>query len=302
MSEPIRPEWLLLGAGGQVGRELCRALQPLGQGVALTRAECDLSVPGAAEEMIARYEPGMVVNAAAYTAVDRAEEEPALARRINAEAVAEIAQACARHDMPLVHYSTDYVFDGSGEAPFAEHDATGPLGEYGRSKLAGEQAIADAGGRSLVLRTSWVYAAHGRNFVRTMLRLAAERDHLRIIDDQVGAPTWAATIADVTALALFEWRRQAWDAQLSGVYHLSASDSVSWCGFAQAIFEEAANLGLLEATALPSVEAIPSSAYPQPARRPLNSRLSTQRLQTAFGLATPHWREALRVCLTSMRA
>lgn len=294
-------KWLVLGASGQVGRELRRALQPLGSGVALGRSECDLAVPGAVDEALARHAPQVVINAAAYTAVDRAESEQELAQRINADAVGELAEACVARDIPLVHYSTDYVFDGHGDMPFREGDATGPLSVYGRTKLAGEQAIAGAGAKALVFRTSWVYAAHGHNFVHTMLRLARERDHLRIVDDQIGAPTWAATIADVTALALHAWQREQWDASRSGIYHLTAAGATSWCGFARAVFEEATALGLLAAERMPTVEPIPTREYPQPAPRPLNSRLDTRRIEQTFGVSMPAWRDALRECLVALK-
>lgn len=294
-------DYLILGANGQVGRELARALQPFGRGVALSRRECDLAEPGAVAEAVTHYAPAVVVNAAAYTAVDRAESEPELARRINAEAVAELATACAERNTPLVHYSTDYVFAGEGETPYHPEDATAPRSVYGRTKREGEEAIAAAGARALVLRTSWVYAAHGQNFVRTMLRLAAERDQLRIIDDQIGAPTWAATIADVTALALHAWRRETWSPAMAGTYHLAAEGVTSWYGFAEAIFEESVALELLAPAHRPILEAIASNEYPQPAPRPGNSRLDTASLRHTFGVSLPPWREALRSCLRELK-
>lgn len=293
-------KWLVLGASGQVGRELRRALQPLGPGVALGRHECDLAVPGAVAAAVRTYAPHVVINAAAYTAVDRAESEPELAQRINADAVAELAESCAARDIALVHYSTDYVFGGQGARPFHEDDGTGPLSVYGITKLAGEQAIARAGAPALVFRTSWVYAAHGHNFVHTMLRLARERDHLRIVDDQVGAPTWAATIADVTALALHAWQREQWAAKYAGTYHLTSAGATSWCGFARAIFEEASAMGMLAPDRVPQVEAIATREYPQPAPRPLNSRLDTRRLEETFTVCLPDWRDALHECLGTL--
>lgn len=295
-----QPAYLLLGARGQVGRELSRSLQLLGPGVALGRDECDLARPGAADEIIRRLKPRVVVNAAAWTAVDRAEEEIEAARRLNAGAVGEMARACAALDTPLVHYSTDYVFEGSGERPHAIDAPLAPRSVYGRTKLEGERLIVEAGARALVLRTSWVYAAHGANFVRTMLKVGRERDRLRVIDDQVGAPTWAATIADTTALLLHDWRRRGWTAEGAGPLHLSAAGAVSWHGFAQAIFEEAVALGLMRDDEVPHVEAIPSSDWPQPAPRPKNSRLDIAPLEKRLEARLPPWRDALRECLRAM--
>lgn len=298
MSRPSKElSWLVLGANGQVGRQLARALQPLGEGRALSRAQCDLSQPGEAVRAVREHSPTVVVNAAAYTAVDRAEEEPELAARLNGEAVAELAEACAVSGAVLVHYSTDYVFDGQGNRPFRPEDSPAPLSVYGKTKLAGEQAIQASGARHLILRTSWVYDATGHNFVNTMLRLATERDHLRVVSDQVGAPTWAATIADTTALAVHAWARSEFDSERGGVYHLCARGETSWHGFAEAIFGQALALGLLEAGQRPEVEAIPSSEFPQKALRPYNSRLDVSRMESAFSLRLPHWREALRQCL-----
>jgi len=293
-------QWLILGASGQVGRELSRSLQPLGRGAALSRQQCDLAKAGAVAEAIAHHQPTVVINAAAYTAVDRAEDEPQLAQRINAEAVEELAGACAERGVALVHYSTDYVFSGQGDTPFREDDETAPLSAYGKSKLAGERAIARSGANALIFRTSWVYASHGSNFVKTMLRLGRERDDLSVIDDQIGAPTWAATIADVTALTLHAWQREQWSPSLAGVYHLSASGETSWHGFAQAVFEQAVALQLIDRASVPRVAPILSSDYPQKAPRPMNSRLDVARLEQAFGLAMPAWREALRACLREL--
>lgn len=287
--------WLLLGANGQVGRQLSRALQPLGSGRALGRAQCDLSQPEAVTKVVREYAPAIVVNAAAYTAVDRAEEEPELAQRINSEAVAELAEACAKSGAVLVHYSTDYVFDGQGSAPFLPDATPAPLSVYGQSKLAGEQAVIQSGVRHLILRTSWVYDAQGHNFVNTMLRLGAERDALKVVCDQVGAPTWAATIADVTALVLHQWARSAFDTEQGGIYHLCSRGETSWHGFAEAIFAEAQALGLL--ASVPWVEAIASAEYPQKAPRPANSRLDVASLEQTFGLELPEWRRALQVAL-----
>lgn len=293
-------DYLILGANGQVGRELVRALQPFGQGMALTRDQCDLAVPGAVADTVAHHAPAVVINAAAYTGVDRAENEPELARRINSEAVAELAMVCAEHSIPLVHYSTDYVFAGQGETPYRPENITAPASVYGKTKRDGEEAIVATGASALILRTSWVYAAHGHNFVKTMLRLAAERDQLRIIHDQIGAPTWAATIADVTAVALHAWRRKCWTPAMAGTYHLAASGETSWHGFAEAIYDDAVSLGLLGPSSRPAIEAIPSNEYPQQAPRPKNSRLDTKSMQETFGVVFPPWRDALYECLRSM--
>ncbi|WP_445621074.1 dTDP-4-dehydrorhamnose reductase [Kushneria sp. Sum13] len=296
-----KPDYLILGANGQVGRELTRAMQLLGRGRVLGRAECDLSKPGMAASVINDLCPKIVVNAAAWTAVDQAEEMVDQARRINADAVAEIARACVQQNAVLVHYSTDYVFAGAGDTAYRVDDDVAPQSVYGQTKLEGERAIAAAGTRALILRTSWVYAAHGHNFVRTMLRLGRERDHLKVINDQIGAPTWAATIADATALALHGWRQRDWDERDAGLYHLTSSGAVSWHGLAVAVFEEAAALGLMEPSQIPHVEAIPSSDYPQPAPRPGNSRLDTSVFEDTFGLRLPCWRDALRTCLRSFK-
>ncbi|WP_019951979.1 dTDP-4-dehydrorhamnose reductase [Kushneria aurantia] len=296
--EPL--DYLILGANGQVGRELSRALQPFGHGRALGRAECDLAHPGAVAETVHRLKPKVVVNAAAWTAVDRAEEEPDRAHRLNAGAVAELAGACAESGAALVHYSTDYVFEGSGETPHGIDAPLAPRSVYGRTKLEGERAIAAAAAKAMVLRTSWVYAAHGHNFVRTMLRVGRERDQLKVIDDQIGAPTWAATIADTTALALHDWRRSGWADDRAGSWHLTAAGAVSWHGFAVAIFEEAVALGIMGADEVPQVVAIPSGEYPQPAPRPANSRLDIAPLEQRFELRMPHWRDALRQCMRAL--
>ncbi|MBS0511823.1 MAG: dTDP-4-dehydrorhamnose reductase [Proteobacteria bacterium] len=285
---------LLLGSEGQVGWELQRSLAPLGEVVALGRRRddglCgDLSRP---DELIASVRclmPDVIVNAAAYTAVDKAESEPELARAINAEAVRRLAVEAAVSRTWLLHYSTDYVFDGSGDRPWREDDATAPISVYGSTKLAGEEAIRASGCRHLILRTSWVYAARGGNFARTMLRLAAERDRLTVIDDQVGAPTGAELIADVSAHALRSALREP---GLSGTYHLAAAGETSWHGYARFVIDEACALGL--ALKVTDIAPIPTTDYPTPARRPLNSRLDTSRLRERFGLALPDWQAGVR--------
>jgi len=279
---------LLLGKNGQVGWQLQRALAPLGEIVALERKDAggDLANPQGLAAAVRAAKPQVIVNAAAYTAVDKAESEPQLARLINTEAPAALAREAAASGALLVHYSTDYVFDGSGSAPWQESDATGPLNVYGATKLAGEQAIAASGCAHLTFRTSWVYAAHGDNFIKTMLRLAATRERLTVIDDQKGAPTGAELIADVTAHAISQTLQQPAKA---GLYHLTAAGEASWFDYAQyvlALARQARPQGVK--TAAGGVQPIASSQYPAAARRPLNSRLDTRRLQAVFGLTLPH--------------
>ncbi|MBB1472655.1 dTDP-4-dehydrorhamnose reductase [Luteimonas sp. MC1782] len=285
---------LLLGANGQVGHELRRSLAPLGEVVCCTRSGAlvdgtpcevaDFDQPASLPALIERLAPDVVVNAAAYTAVDRAEDDADAAYRANAEAPGAIAGACARLGIRIVHYSTDYVFDGSGSRPYREDDPTAPLGVYGASKLAGEQAVRAHGGQHMVFRTAWVYAGHGNNFLRTMLRLAAERDELRVVGDQVGTPTSARLIAQVTATAL-----QAPAA--SGLWHLTATGQTSWHGFASAIVEGAYTRGVLAAK--PRVTAIATSDYPTRAVRPAWSCLDTAALVSVFGIELPRWEDEL---------
>jgi dTDP-4-dehydrorhamnose reductase len=290
---------LLLGKNGQVGWELQRSLALLGELTALdfdsTEHAADFTKPGALAATVRALRPDVIVNAAAHTAVDKAETEPDLAAAINAEApdvLAREAQACGAL---LVHYSTDYVFDGSGTEPRDESAATGPLSVYGRTKLDGEQRIRDSGCRHLILRTSWVYAARGGNFARTMLRLAAERDELKVIDDQIGAPTGADLLADVTAHAI---RAIAADASLAGTYHAVAAGQTSWHGYARFVIDWARAHGLPVRVAPGAVHPVPTSAYPTPAKRPLNSRLATDKLCRSFGLAMPHWQLGVTRMLT----
>ncbi|TAA28752.1 dTDP-4-dehydrorhamnose reductase [Pseudoxanthomonas winnipegensis] len=287
--------FLLLGANGQVGRELRRALAPLGEVVCTTRsgtledgAACevaDFDRPESLSALLDRTAPTVVVNAAAYTAVDKAEEDRDAAFRANAESPGALARWCAAHGVPLVHYSTDYVFDGRGTAPYAVDAPTAPLGVYGASKLAGEEAVRAAGGQHLIIRTAWVYASHGRNFLLTMLRVGAQRDELRVVADQIGTPTSAALIADVTAQVL----RQGTKA--SGTWHLTAAGQASWHGFAEAIFARAVAAGLLARA--PRVVAISTSEYPTPARRPAYSCLDTTTMRHDFGVDLPSWETAL---------
>jgi dTDP-4-dehydrorhamnose reductase len=294
---------LLLGKNGQVGWELQRSLAPLGELIALDRHSTplcgDLSKPEALAQTVRDVRPDVIVNAAAHTAVDKAESEPDVARTLNADAPAALARAAAEVGAWLVHYSTDYVFNGEGQTPWQESDATGPLGVYGQTKLEGEQAIAASGCKHLIFRTSWVYAARGGNFARTMLRLAQERERLTVIDDQRGAPTGADLIADVSAHAI----RQALgtqDASLSGLYHLVAAGETSWHGYAAHAIERARQLKPDAAWKVTEIAPVPTSAFPTPARRPLNSRLNTQRLQQAFGLTLPAWQQGVDRLLAEM--
>lgn len=283
---------LLLGPSGQVGSQLLRTLTPLGEVVAADRsAGWDLADPVALAARVEALAPDVIVNAAAYTAVDRAESEPALAHRVNAEAPAALATAARVLGAWLVHYSTDYVFDGSGSRPWREDDPTGPLSVYGQSKLAGERAIQSRHPRHLILRTSWVHGPQGGNFIRTMLRLASEREALSVVDDQVGAPTSAPLIAQVTAHAIGRLQQAP---ALAGVYHLAAAGETSWCGLARQALALAAERRLPLRCGPEGVRAIPSTDYPTPARRPLNSRLDTHKLREAFGVALPTWQEGVR--------
>lgn len=277
---------LLFGKNGQVGWELQRALNPLGELVAVGCEECDLTDPTAIRDLVRAIKPAVIVNAAAYTAVDKAEHEPDLAYAINAVAPEVLAGEAACCGAWLVHYSTDYVFDGSGDKPWRECDPTSPLSVYGRSKLAGDQAIQTSGCRYLIFRTSWVFAARGGNFIRTILRLAQERDRITIIDDQIGAPTGAELLADVTAHAL---RMAMLRPELAGLYHLAAGGEVSWYGYACFVLETARKLGVGFKVGSGGIEAIPASKYPTPAKRPLNSRLDCSLLQNTFGLYLTTW-------------
>lgn len=287
---------LVFGGNGQVGQELLRALAPLGTVVATTRRGtlpdglpcevADFGQPDSLHALLDRVQPSVVVNAAAYTAVDKAEQDVEAAFAANAQAPGMIARWCAAHGVPFVHYSTDYVFDGESATPYREDEPTAPLGVYGTSKRDGEDAVRAAGGRHLIFRTAWVYASHGSNFLRTMLRVGAERDALRVVADQIGTPTPAALIADVTALALRHPK------QLSGTWHLTAAGQTSWHGFAEAIFAEAVAQGVLAKA--PTVEAISSAEYPTPARRPSWSVLDNRRLQQDFGIVLPPWQDGLK--------
>ncbi len=285
---------LLFGKNGQVGWELQRSLAPLGELIALDRHSTDLcgdlADRGGISDTVRQVRPDVIVNAAAYTAVDKAESDVATAHAVNAAAPGALAEAAGAVGAWLVHYSTDYVFDGSGSKPWEEGDPTGPLSVYGRTKLEGEQRIAAQCAKHLVLRTSWVYAARGGNFAKTMLRLAGERDHLTVISDQFGAPTGAELIADVSAHAIRQVLQRPEDA---GLYHLAASGETSWHGYAKHVLAQAQRVQPAIKIKAGEVAPVPTSAFPTPARRPHNSRLDTRKLQSAFGLSLPPWQQGV---------
>ena len=286
---------LLTGANGQVGWELQRTLAPLGDVTACTHRELDLSDLARLRDRVRELRPELIVNAAAYTAVDKAESEEAVANIINADAPRILAEEADRLGSWFVHYSTDYVFDGTKSGPYVEDDQPNPLGAYGRTKLAGERSIAAIGGRYLIFRTSWVYANRGSNFLRTMLRLGAERDELRVVSDQIGAPTWARLIAEATALALMSLSSEEGDAStrknLAGVYHMTCAGAGSWYEFAQSIFEKSS------APKVPRLFPITSAEYPTLAKRPRNSSMSNEKLKRTFGIELPSWRAALLLAI-----
>jgi dTDP-4-dehydrorhamnose reductase len=278
---------LLLGAGGQLGMQLKQALTGKVELTALARTELDFTDAGAIRSAIRNTNPKIVINAAAYTAVDKAESESGQARLVNAVAPGVIAEELAKASGWLIHYSTDYVFDGSGTQPWVETDPTGPLGVYGQTKLDGELAITATGCKHVILRTSWVYAAEGRNFLHTMLRLGREREQLKIVDDQIGAPTTAEALTEATQAVLNHLATGA-AATASGVYHLACAGETSWCGFAKAIFAEFASR-----QRAPEVLPIPTEAYPTPAKRPRNSRLNCNKFTRQFGFQMQPWQDAL---------
>lgn len=292
---------LLFGKNGQVGWELQRSLAPLGELVALgsdSQTLCgDFSNLEGIAQTVRTVAPDIIVNAAAYTAVDKAESEPESARTINALAPGVLAQEAKRSGAWLIHYSSDYVFDGSGDAPWLETDSTAPLSVYGTTKLEGEEAIRATGCQHLIFRTSWVYAARGNNFAKTMLRLARERDSLTVIDDQIGAPTGADLLADVTAHAI---RTALQHPEVSGLYHLVADGQTSWHSYAGFVIDVARQMGIETKTAPQAIQPVPSSAFPLPAPRPKNSRLDTGKLQNTFGLNLPHWQNGITRMLTEI--
>ncbi len=286
-------KFLLTGKNGQVGFELQRALAPLGEVVAVDRSACDLADPDAIRALIAGLRPDVIVNPAAYTAVDRAESDETAAHAINAIAPGVIGEAARAIGAVVVHYSTDYVFDGTGEGAYRESDTPNPQSVYGRTKLAGEQALQASGADHLIFRTSWVFGAHGGNFAKTMLRLASERDVLKVVADQYGAPTPAALLADATAQVLGRLQREGRNGFPFGLYHLVADGVTTWHAYAQAVVSAAAAAGKPLKIAAADIEAIPTSAYPVPAPRPANSRLNTDQFRQAFGLRLPPWEEGL---------
>lgn len=292
-----RPRILLTGGTGQVGWELARALAPLGDVVAPGSASLDLADPRCVRDVVREVAPALVVNAAAYTAVDRAETEPERARAVNGVAPGVLAEEAARLAAPIVHFSTDYVFDGAKGAPYVEDDETCPLSVYGRTKREGEEAIVSAGGAHLVFRTSWVYGTRGNNFLRTMLRLGREQDELRVVDDQVGAPTWSRMLAEATACIVVGLRTPRGfkvPGEASGIYHLSAAGTTSWCGFARAIL--AADPRRAEQRCR-RVVPIATEEYPLPAQRPRFSVLDGERVARTFGVALPDWQRQLALCM-----
>lgn len=293
---------LLTGKNGQVGWELQRTLASLGDVVAVGHREMDLADPDSIRSVIRQARPDLIVNAAAYTAVDKAESEPDLAMAVNGIAPGIMAEEAKRLNAAMVHYSTDYVFDGAKKTPYSEEDIPSPLNVYGQTKLAGERAIQVAGVPYLILRTSWVYGARGKNFLLTILRLTRERSELKIVDDQVGAPTWSRMLAEMTSQIVAQFlsplcRPAIPIADISGTYHMASSGSTSWHGFAAKILESAPGHAI---QAMPKLIPIPTSDYPLPAKRPRNSCLSNEKLTRTFGLAIPAWEESLALCLQEM--
>ena len=295
---------LVTGAAGQIGWQLQRTLVPLGEVIALSRAELDLSDAEKSAAIVREIQPDVLLNAAAYTAVEKAESEPELAHTVNAITPGRMAEQLARTGGIMIHYSTDYVFDGSKQEPYIEEDTPNPINEYGRSKLAGEKAIAESGCPYVILRTSWVYDTRGRNFLRTVLRLAREKHELRMVDDQHGAPTWARSVAETTAAILAKSGARLAEMR-SGTYHLTAAGSTTWAGFAQAILQDyeellawPAEFGEFSGPLLAKhVVPIGSSVYKAAARRPANSILSNAKLQRDFALGLPDWRHLLRLAM-----
>lgn len=288
-----KPRILITGGDGQLGWELAHTFAAVGEVHALDRAALDLSSPDAIRASCREIKPSLILNAAAYTAVDKAECEPELAMRINGEAPGVLAEEANRLSAPLIHYSTDYVFDGTAHTPYREDDATGPQSVYGRTKLAGEQAVSTTAKRYLVLRTSWLYSNRRHNFLLTMLRLAREREELRVVADQVGSPTWVRPVSEMTAKCVATNATAVGLAIDSGVYHLTAAGQTSWHGFASAILDSTAD----EARRATRVVAITTAEFPTPAKRPVYSVLDLTKIQSALGIEVPDWRAQLAACV-----
>lgn len=292
------PKFLVTGSNGQVGFELRRSLAPLGEVLALDRAACDLTQPDTLRQLVREYRPDVIVNPAAYTAVDKAESDADTAFAVNGTAVGVLAEEARALGSLLVHYSTDYVFDGTKAAPYIETDAVNPQSVYGKSKLAGEQAVAASGATALVLRTCWVAGAHGGNFAKTMLKLGRERESLRVIADQFGAPTTAALIAEVTAQIIARsWLAADRSVFPGGTYHLAADGETTWHGYATELLRYAVAHGVELKVDPQAIVAIPTTEYPLPAPRPANSRLDTSKLRETFGIHLPDWRQGIHFLL-----
>lgn len=288
---------LLTGKTGQIGEELNNIVGDLGNLITVDKEQLDLSKPNSIEPVILDIKPDIIINPAAYTAVDKAEKEPDLAMTVNAIAPGLLAKAARKVGAGLIHYSTDYVFDGCSEIPYKEEDPPNPLNVYGKTKLAGEKALAEAGIPFLIIRTGWVYSLHGKNFLRTIKKLAEEKDTLQVIDDQIGAPTWARSVALKTHQILKQCLNKKWletkDPSLSGIFHLTCQGKTSWHGFARKV------LNISNASQNIKLIAIPTSDYPTPATRPSNSLLNNEKIQKVFGLDMPHWEDALKDCMDS---
>lgn len=285
---------LVTGKNGQVGFELQRALAPLGEVTAVDQSECDISDEGAVRGLVREVRPDVIVNPAAYTAVDKAESDRGIAFAVNARAPAVLGEEAARLGGLVIHFSTDYVFDGTKDGAYTEDDVPNPQSVYGASKWEGERALAQATPRHLILRTSWVVGAHGSNFAKTMLRLAAERERLRVVADQFGAPTSAALLADVTAHLVRQYQKERDAAFPYGTYHVAAGGETHWCEYARFVISEAVAAGKTLKAGPDAIAAISTAEYPTPAVRPANSRLDTQRFRDTFGLRLPHWQDGLR--------
>jgi dTDP-4-dehydrorhamnose reductase len=292
---------LLTGRDGQVGRELNRSLAKLGEVTATGREELDLTSDYAIGDVVQEVQPQLIVNAAAYTAVDKAESEPDFAHRINAEAVATLAAAAKDVGAAVIHYSTDYVFDGSKESPYVETDRTHPLSVYGKSKLDGEKALAAAGIPYLILRTSWVYGVEGKNFLLTILRLAMERREVHVVNDQIGAPTWSRDIAKATASIAEKWQCEKFPTAKSGVYHMAAAGKTSWFGFAEEAIRLRAKSAAAQGVKFAHLLPIPSSDYPTPAERPKNSQLNCAKLARDFGCELPEWKTSVAAAMRTLK-